>query len=264
MKTKSNFLKTLLAALSLLLTISCNDLINCSEIKSSEVRLIIDVSDAELYKEISSDIEQNIGHFMTQTEFAKMAECSIAKLTVGNLSGKEELNKRSAEMSLTQKGLSGARKRELNNPKEIMHLLKSSLEDYSKLSEDPSYNSGTAITQTLVKGAMEMNEISDNTLVVFSDMVINNKKQKINFYRNIPTDIDATLHKLIDEHLRKNLKEKIEQGYSPKIIICLKEDPKGKVSKRKVKAFWIEALSQLGFEDIQIIDNLSNDIKLWD
>jgi len=242
---------------------SCGELTTCQELSSSETTMLLDVSDEKLFAEILNDFEQNLPHFMSKTPFAQLNECEKATLTIGNFSGKEELSKRSKTISIEQKGLSGAEKRKRGNPGGVMKMLKNSLDNYQEMSKDPSYNSATNITQTLVKAILEMNVEAENTLLLFSDMVINNKTESVNFYKTIPSELQSTMDKLIDDVLWDRLKSKTEEGLNVKVVIVLKSEPKNKVSKKAVKSFWIKALGHIGLTDVQVIDNLSNSI-VWD
>jgi len=254
---------TWVLTLSMFVT-SCEELTTCKEVTSSEVTMLMDVSDENLFAEILKDFEQNLPHFMKNTSFANLGECEKATLTVGNLSGKEELSKRSQSIRIDQKGLSGAEKRKRANPFGVVSLLKTSLSDYEALSKDPEYNSATNITQTLIKAVLEMSVESENTLLLFSDMVINNKAESVNFYKKIPDEPSVTMSKLIDDTLWKRLKDKLDEGLDVSVVVVLKTEPKNKVNKKAVKEFWLEALSHIGFTDLQVIDNLSNSIIVWD
>jgi hypothetical protein len=258
LKYKNIVLVNLLLAFS-----SCGDLTTCHEVTSSEITMLIDVSDELLFAEISNDFRQNLPHFMKKTDFAELGECEAATLTVGNLSGKEELSKRSKTLYIDQKGLSGREKRKLSNPTGIMKMLKNSLSDYETFSTEPAYNSATNITQTLIKAVLEMDLESKNTLLLFSDMVINNPTESVNFYKTIPADPTATIEKLIDDALWRRFKDKMEEGLEIKVVIVLKNEPKNRVSKKAVKGFWLKAFRHIGLSDVQVIDNLSNTI-LWD
>ena len=48
-----------------------------------------------------------------------------------------------------------------------------------------------------------------------------------------------------------------------KVIVAHKNEPKNKVNKKNVKAFWIKCFQEMEINDIQFIDNLTNKI-LWD
>lgn len=242
---------------------SCGELTTCKEITSSEITMLVDVSDEQLFAEIFRDFEQNLPRFMSKTQFANLGECEEVTLTVGNLSRKEELSKHSKTICIYQKGLSRAEKKKRGSPESVMKMLKSTLDDFELLSKDPAYNSATNITQTLVKAILEMNVETKNTLLIFSDMVMNNKSESVNFYRTIPNTPAATMDKLIDKHQWVRLKNKLEEGLEVKVVIVLKNEPKGKVNKKAVKEFWLEALNHIGFTDVQVIDNLTNNI-LWD
>jgi hypothetical protein len=108
-----------------------------------------------------------------------------------------------------------------------------------------------------------MDDYSENTLLLFSDMIINNKTENVNFYREIPKDVGGTIRKLIDPILLNNFKDKIASGMEIKVIVVHKNEPNNKVNKKDVKAFFIKCFQEMEITDIQFIDNLTNKI-LWD
>lgn len=249
--------------LSLLSLTSCENLTTCEEVEKSEMVMLFDISDEELFAEINEDITTNFSHFMSQTKFANVQECQVAKLSVGNLSAKDELKMKSASVGITEKGLSGHEMRKRGNPTPVVQLVKESLLNYTEMSQDATYNSSTNILGTMVKSIVGLDTESENTLVLFTDGVIFNKVEDVNFYKSIPTDVNSTIRKLIDPFLLKNLEDKLTEGLEINIIVVLKDEQGGKVKKRDVKTFWSHAFKALNIDDVQYIDNLSNKIQ-WE
>jgi len=256
-------MKKLLFAIAMLTALSsCNEMGKCTDIDQSVMTMLFDVSDEELFAEIEDDLNANFALFMKQTQFANLRECQEVEMVLGTLSAKDELKIRKATVGITQKGLSGQEKRNQANPAKVVQLIKSSLTEYAELSKSSTYNSSTNILQTTVKSIVAVDESKPQTLVVFSDMVANNKIEGINFYRSIPKDVGGTVRKLVDSELLNQLESKISNGLELNLIVVLKNEPNNKVKKKEVKEFWSKCFSHLGLEQVQFIDNLSNNI-VW-
>lgn len=256
-------MKKLFFAIAMLTALSsCNEIGKCTDINQSVMTMLFDVSDEELYAEIQEDINANFAVFMKQTQFASLGECKEAEMVLGTLSAKDELKLRKATIGITQKGLSGQEKRNQANPAKVVQLIKGSLAEYAELSKSSTYNSSTNILQTTVKSIVAVDESKQQTLVIFSDMVANNKIEGINFYRSIPKDVGGTIRKLVDSELLNQLESKVSNGLEVNLIIVLKNEPNNKVKKKDVKEFWSNSYSHLGLEQVQFIDNLSNNI-VW-
>ena len=242
---------------------SCQELVTCESIEQSEMTMLFDISDPDLYEDIVEDLNGNLPHFMQLTKFASINECEQATLSIGNLSAKDELVTRTNSILIDQKGLSGAEIRKRANPTPVMELMKTAIKEYTELSNDEEYTSSTNILVSLVKSITSFDEEADNTLLIFSDMVINNTSENINFYRKIPEKSNTTITNLVDKNLLATLQEKLDNGLRVNIIVVLKNEPNNKVKKREVKEFWVDAFSVLELENVQFIDNLSNKI-VWE
>lgn len=263
MKTNKQIMTISLVIISLVFFISCKNLTTCKEIEYSETMMLFDISDEVLFSEINDDITSNFSVFMKQTDFANVQECQQVKMSIGTLSGIDELKIQSTSIGVLQKGLSRNEIRKKSNPKNVVQLIKKSLSNYSTMSKDVKYNSSTNILQTVVKSIVGMDDDSENTLLLFSDMIINNKTEKVNFYKEIPKDVGGTIRKLIDPILLNKFKDKIASGMEIKIIVVHKNETENKVNKKEVKAFWVKCFKDLEIEDVQFIDNLTNKI-LWE
>lgn len=241
---------------------SCNEIGKCKDIDQFVMTMLFDVSDEQLFSEIEEDLNSNFPIFMKQTKFATIDECEETELVLGTLSAKDELKIRKATIGITQKGLSGQEKRKKTNPAKVVRLIKTGLSEYAELSKSSNYNSSTNILQTCIKSIVAVDESKQHSLVVFSDMVINNKIEKVNFYRSIPKDIESTVRKLVDTELLNQLESRISDGLELNLIVVLKNEPKGKVKKKQVKEFWSNTFNYLGIK-VQFIDNLTNKIS-WE
>ncbi len=259
-----NIIKIIGFFILMLSTIGCNNLKpNCNKVIKKEMILLMDVSDESLFTEIKNDVSENFSMFMKDAPFGKINDCETFKMSIGNLSGLDELNIKSAKIGIVKKGMSGKDKQKYSNPTPLIRLLKNSLSDYSAMSTDIKYNNSTNILQTTIKAIVGMGDDSENTLLIFSDMIINNKTEKVNFYREIPKDVGGIIRKLIDPVLLNKFKEKIASGMELKVIVVHKNEPKNKVNKKKVKAFWVKCFKDLEIGNVQFKDNLTNNI-LWD
>lgn len=244
--------------------IGCDNLsTTCDEINQKEFVMLLDVSDKNLFAEIKNDIKTNFSFFMKESPFEKAKECETLKMSIGHLSAVDELSIKSAEIGIIKKGLSGIDKNRLSSPAPLINLLKNSLEKYTEMSLDLKYNNSTNILQTVVKAIIGMGDDSDNTLLISSDFIINNKTEKVNFYKNIPNDVGGTLRKLIDPDLLSKYKEKIASGMELKVIVIHKTEINNRVNKKIVKVFWMKCFQELEITDVQFIDNLTNKI-IWD
>lgn len=263
MKSLNKIIKTVLI-LIFSITLSCDSLNSkCDDIQEKELALLIDISDKELYKEIKNDITANFTTFMKDSPYSDLDECETFKMIIGNFSGIDQLDIKKEKIGIDKKGLSLKDKTIMANPKPIVDLLKSELNRYTEMSTKEKYNSSTNIAQTIIKMIISMGDLSDNTLLISSDMIINNKVEGVNFYKSIPKDVSGTINQLIGFSMLKGLEEKLVYGSPFKVIIVLKSDPKNKVNKKEVRAFWIKAFEELGVKDYLFIDNLTNKIT-WD
>jgi|SaaInlStandDraft_3_1057020.scaffolds.fasta_scaffold20178_2 hypothetical protein len=261
MKVKIAVTRLIISSMAMIIFTSCQNLITCREINKYDMTILLDISDELLFDEINHDLVSNFQTFMAQTKFANIQECQEVKMNLGYLSGKDELNLRSVSIGINQKGLSGREKRNRSNPIPVVNLIKRTLKDYSDMSMDEEYNSSTNIVQTTLKTIVGMETDVENTLLIFSDMVINNKTENVNFYRFIPTNAGESIRKLIDITLLGELQKKLEEGLEVKVIIILKNEVGKKVKKKNVKDFWNDFFKILQLDDIQFIDNCSNHIK---
>jgi len=244
--------------------VSCKELKpNCEELQKKQLLMLLDVSDEELYETIETDVASNFSKFMSESPFKEVNECEVFKLSIGSFSAIDELTLAEAQIGITKKGISGKEKRQLSNPKPLISLLKNSLANFKSQSTNEEFNNSTNLTLTIVKAILGMDDDAENTLLISSDLIVNNRLEKINFYKKVPTDVSETIRTLIDADMKQKLTEKLASMYQLKVIVVQKSEPQNRVDKKEVKAFWLKTFEEFGIEDVQFVDNLTNKV-VWD
>ncbi len=242
----------------------CNSLTQCESIECREAIMLIDVSDHRLFNEIQDDIKQNLPGFMQRTGLSSIDPCQKFTMSFAHLSGKEALEIKSASISISKKGQSRNAEKAQSNPQPIVTLLQKTLTEYQALSNDQEMTSRSNIANTLFKTIIHTkDDVSDQVIMLFSDMVENN--HLINFYKKVPReeDVDDAIGKMIDPTILEKFYAKQEEGIITQIIIVLKPEPSGKVPLRDVKIFWTALFKKLKLdEQVQFIDNLTNPVDL--
>lgn len=237
-------------------------ILHCSAqtIHSRDLNFLIDVTDQQLFKDIQKDIQSNFGTFMQNTRFGEIKENDRLSFHIGPIGATENLELKSASISGPSNKLSGQAKRKLVNPKPLLALLNTELSEYEKLSV--SQINETSIANVLLKSLLEANPDGENYILVFSDLVENNKY--LNHYKRIPDakEIHKIIKTTIDPYILTKLQKKLDEGLEVHIILVQKDLPNAKVDARKIKTYWQNLLSELGLTDVQFIDNLTNNIEL--
>lgn len=227
-------------------------------IQSREVFLIIDVTDIELYQLIKKDIQINFSVFMQNTRFAEISSNQRFTLHTVSINGTESLEIKSASICIPQDGLSGQAQNQLRNPKPLIALLKAELIEYELISARKLHES--SILSVLLKTMLQANTDAESWFFLFSDLIENNNYN--DFYKRVPEPKDAKKYimKSVDPLVLNKLSQRISDGFEPHIVLVQKESSTSKVDLRKLRVFWQSIISELGFSDIQIIDNLTNAI----
>lgn len=255
--------------LQLLLTIAvmiafsgCTSLTECDNIQESGIIILMDVSDPALFNEIEQDLTQNFPGFIQRTGMGTIKPCQRFTLSLAHLSGKEALELSSASISISKKGLSRKEEKKQANPAPLVKLMQQKINDYRVFTKNSIMTAGSNIANVLFKTIIQTDPAANNVILLFSDMVENNR---VNFYRKIPEeqDIPEAIGKMIEPTLLRKFKSLQEQGLDTKIIIVLKPEPSGKTNLRDIKNFWTSLFSELGLDgQVQFIDNLTNAIDL--
>ena len=185
---------------------SCKELQqNCEELQKKQLVMLLDVSDEALYETIETDVASNFSKFMSESPFKNVGECEVFKLSIGSFSAIDELTLAEAQIGITKKGISGKEKRQLSNPKPLISLLKKSLGNFKEQSTKEEFNNSTNLTLTIVKAILGMEDEAENTLLISSDLIVNNKVEQVNFYKKVPTDVSETIRTLIDVDMKEKL-----------------------------------------------------------
>lgn len=240
---------------------SCSSMIECEQIEKRHTFLLMDLSDKDLFKEIESDLTENFPGFMQSTGFGNISPCESFSLSFAHLGGQETLDISTQSIAISRKGLSREEEKRLANPKPLVQLMKNKLAEYNRLTDDPVVTSSTSIANVLLKSINQADLSSDNVFLIMTDGVENNPQ--INLYKDIPEEaaFSELIEKLIEPSVLEKYRKHQQQGLQAKVIMVLKNEPAGKIDRRKVKAFWISILEELKL-NYQFIDNLSNQVEL--
>lgn len=257
---KTRIITSIFAAIIAIIS-SCTSLTECDKITEREAIILADVSDPKLYKEIENDLSQNFPGFMERTRLGSISPCQRFTLTISHLSGKEALELSNESIAIERKGQSRDAEKKQSSPKPLVNLLHKKLSDYRLLSEDPEMTARSNIANSLFKTINLCNHEKENVILVFSDMVENNKL--VNFYKKIPAgnEIQGAIAKMIEPNVLEDFKRIQQQGLNISIIVVLKPEPSNKTNLRDIKTFWTAFFKELKI-DVQFIDNLTNPISL--
>ncbi|WAC12394.1 hypothetical protein [Dyadobacter pollutisoli] len=240
----------------------CDPITKCKNISQREAVLLIDVSDPKLYTEIENDLGKHLPKFMAETGLATIDVCQKFSLSFAHLSGKDALELETENISINQKGQSNSAVEIQSSPAPLVKLVQKKLTEYKLLSEDPVMTSQSNIANTLFKSINYCNPKSDNVIILFSDLVENNRL--VNFYKKIPgqDEVSSAIDKMIEPAVLQKFKSQSIKGRT-KVIIVLKSESKGRVSVRDVRSFWEALFKELKFDaNVQFIDNLSIPVEL--
>jgi hypothetical protein len=241
----------------------CTSLTKCDSMTEREAIILADVSDPRLYKEIENDLSQNFPGFAERNRLGSISPCQRFTLTISHLSGKEALELSNESIAIERKGQSRDAEKKQASPKPLVNLLQKKLSDYRLLSEQADMTARSNIANTLFKAINLCNHEKKNVILVFSDMVENNKL--INFYKKIPSEneMQEVIGKMIEPNVLEEFKRIQEQGLNVCIIIVLKPEPSNKTSVREIKTFWTAFFKELKLDgQTQFIDNLTNPVSL--
>ncbi|MEX0813700.1 MAG: hypothetical protein WD048_15890 [Chitinophagales bacterium] len=260
MRTSTILFLLSIATLICLLS-SCSSMIECDQVEKRHAFILMDLSDKELFKEIESDLKGNFPGFMQRTSLGNISPCEQFSLSFAHFGGQETLDISTQSISITRKGLSGEEERRLANPKPLVELMREKTVEYNALTDDTVVTSSTSVANILLKAIIQADVDAENYFLILSDGVEYN--EHLSLYDSIPgSEKVSTLYKeIIEPSVIGEFRQRQQQGLQAKIIMVLKSEPKGNVSRRKIKAFWISVFKELELE-YQFIDNLSNKVIL--
>lgn len=238
----------------------CNAWTECESVKSREAILLIDVTDKQLFADIESDLHANLPTFMAKTGLGDISPCESFTLTLVPISAKEGLQTASETIAITRKGQSYQAERQQASPAPLVNLLRAQLTAFKALTDDKGSTSGSSIANVMVKALTHANIGSETTLIIFSDMIENNRY--LNMYRNIPAheNLAEVVPKLIDPMVLQEFEVRQREGLEANIIIVCKDSANEKVNarQREVKSFWAGLLAEMRLRNVRFMDNLSN------
>ncbi|MEJ2004750.1 MAG: hypothetical protein P8X57_07260 [Cyclobacteriaceae bacterium] len=244
----------------ILLLSGCNKLIECDNIVSREAVMIIDVTDQQLFNEIKADLSSNLPLFMKRTGLAEISPCEQFTLTLVPITSNEGLMSKSETIAITRKGQSYRTEQQQASPAPLVNLIRTELTSFSAMTEDADLTSGSNIANVILKALTHSTPGNGTTLIIFSDMIENN--QYLNMYRHVPdsSEMVHVIETLIDPIVLKNFKARQAEGLETEVLIVFKENQldKVKTSTRDIRSFWSALMGELGIQNVQFLDNLSN------
>lgn len=241
-----------------LFTVSCN-MTECESVESSEVTFLIDISDPRLFEEASNDIKHNLSGFMSKLGLESMEECHQLTVSIAPLSARDELRISTETIGVSQKGLSRKQVKEMSSPRPIIQMISKSLDEYEGLKDLKDYNSGSSIGNQILKAMMKMKASGQSTIVIISDLIINDGK--FSMYKEIPREIDTEIiESVFDQRLMEEFMDDYSFESAPSIMLVQLQAVENHMKTRRgeIATFW-KALLEEGLEqEVTIMDNLSN------
>ncbi len=247
-----------LILLCTLIITSC-DVMECENVKSSEVTFLIDISDPRLFEEASDDIKSNLSRFMSKLGLTSMGECHQLTVNIAPLSARDELKMSSETIGVDQQGLSRKKVKEMSNPRPIIQMISRSLNEYDGLKELDDYNSGSSIGNQILKAMLQMSGSGQSTLVIISDLISND--ERFSLYKSIPRAVDAeVLEAVFDTRLLEEFSQTYAEGEAPAIVLVQLQAVESHMKARRgdLATFWKTILAEGLDQDVTIVDNLSN------
>ncbi|MCK9413948.1 MAG: hypothetical protein M0Q53_16730 [Prolixibacteraceae bacterium] len=218
----------------------------------------VDVTSIDLFSECRDDVQNNFSSFMKETGFGEVKPGQSLTMYWTKIAGTGALQSASASITGPSAKLAYQIQRKQLNPGKLIQLKNTQLVEFENFAKKNITN--TSIIQVLIKDILEGDNSNRCYYIVFSDLVENSNI--VNCYKSIPfTRIQIkTVVDKIDPYLKANLKQKLDRGFMPRLILVQKET-NGKVDSQKIREFWLNLLHNLGIDNVQIIDNLTNKIN---
>lgn len=223
------------------------------------VTILVDVTDSTVYKHIRDDFESNLELFFNHTGLGQLEPGEGLTIKMAPISADGNLTVKQASIALSNnvRNYSYSEQEAQRDPREILSMMASELNNYGVLCKDPEQKK-SPVLDVILKALKEMNPNNREILMVFTDGFENSAY--LNMYKSIPTTEDKVMAVIdkIDPILLKDAKTAISAA-RPEILFVLKSqnDKKG-----EVKTFYTELCRQLGIAKISFIDNMSNTVNL--
>lgn len=255
---KKHLIICALCALAVL-TQSCGSSSNNIETYSSDTGLtiLVDATDTTVYNSIYQDFNTNLDAFFKQTGLADLEKGALLTVKIAPIDASGELTLNQVSLGVPKNSDLSGRERELAcDPQVILKMLVDEFDHYKTIAQNQE-QLYSPIIDVLLKACREM-DCDRELLLIFTDGLENSAY--LNMYKNkIPTGEDqvANVVDRVDQVLWKEAKQKVAEC-CPQIVFVLKSMSLDK--KAQTKLFYGELCRQLGVNDVQFIDNMSNTI----
>lgn len=250
---KNTFIAVLIAAITFI-SLSCQ----AQRVNETNVTFLVDVTDPVVFEEdIVTDFEQNLNAFFTNAGIARIDFGERLRVRMAPIDESDRLTLHSNSIALLDKGVSRKKAEKQRNPRPLVQLIKSELDQYKSLSQKK--NAFSPIISLTLKTLRELDPETREILVIVTDGIEHSTYG--DFYKSIPTT-EKSVNQLIakiDPLLLEEAKRQADDS-SPEVIIVLKNNPKVKTAE--LKKFYSLFLTRLGVTTIRFIDNLSNNTNL--
>ncbi|MCR4848482.1 MAG: hypothetical protein K5920_06535 [Bacteroidales bacterium] len=234
----------------------------CAPVQKADetaITLLIDVTDPVLFETIEADFSQNLNKFFHNTGLGHIDFGQKLTIRIAAIDDSGQLTLQSRSIALIDKKVSRKEADRLRDPRPLLELIRTQLDQYKQLSEKTM--SSSPIIDVVLKSFCQMDPEAREILVICSDGVENSNYG--NFYKSIPTteqSVGKMISNVVDPMLLAEAKAQIADT-NPEVILILKTNPKIK-NIIDLKKFYNEFLHQLGVETFRVIDNLSNNPNL--
>lgn len=253
------YMKTTLITI-LLLSLSLYS--NAQRVKNKEFFFLIDITDKELFQDIKTDIQTNFAHFAVNVGFGEIKPLNKITFKISPINDLGVLSITTSSIGIKSTDMSGVEIKKNTNPKIITNHLNSKLTEYETLVSKNAMSQSSIMDVTL-KALIESDLNADeNMLVIFSDMIENSNIWNM-YKQNVPkqTSLSSIISRL-DQVVYGKLKQKLKSGFSPCVVIVLKQKNKQSINNKSLKLFWNQFFTSIGIKKVQFIDDLSNTIEL--
>lgn len=243
----------LLFGLFVIITItfqSCNK--NCENLAKRNLIFLVDVTDSINFKNIKTDITNNIKVLNEQKKVFNLDYCEGLNFKIGKLSESENISFSKIEREINVTNMNKRNFEILKSPDTIYNFINDKLTEYEKDSFVKSNQSN--IANNILKTILD-NKNQAATIFVFSDMVENN--QYLLMYKNQFQNLtpEESITKLFDTELLSQLKSVNKSNLQ--LVIVQKQESKNLTKTRDVKQFWVKIFEKLEVKTV-FIDDLTH------
>jgi len=247
--------KKVVLAFVALIIISTKDLVaQSANLKTSEMFMLVDITDPGLFSQIVLDFEENLPTFFQTVGLGKIGELERFTLKIAPIGATQELVVKSASIAIPRKGLALQEQRRLSNPQILTALIKQNLADYGTLTA--ANNSASYIIDIVLKSISQSDDEAERSVLVIQTDGME-FSPICNTYKKVPTttqEIDALMNN-IDVTTLNRAKQKVKTS-KVEIVIVLKRST-GSRNVSELRNFWTELLNRVGITSLVFIDNFT-------